>query len=80
MQLPNFMMTVAPIFDRLNHRLLGTPRIATPEFAATTRGKVWNASNARIRRELGWKQSVPLEVSLRDTTETLRENRAKRAA
>jgi dihydroflavonol-4-reductase len=79
-QLPNAMLAAAPFFDRLNRLLLGTPRIMTPEFAATMRGKIWNASNARIKRELGWKQSVPLDVSLNDTMQQIRLNRAKGAA
>ena len=80
MRLPDFMLGAAPIFDRLNHRLLGTPRTVSSEFIATIRGKVWNASNARIKRELGWKPSTSLHDSLRDTMQTLRENRARAAA
>jgi dihydroflavonol-4-reductase len=76
MTMPDLMLSAAPLFDRLNHWMLGTPRIATPEFIATTRGRLWNASNARIKRELGWNQSVTLETSLRDTMDTLRANRS----
>jgi dihydroflavonol-4-reductase len=80
MRIPDFMVGMAPLFDRMNHRVLGTPRIASPEFIATARGNVFNASNARARRELGWTQSITLEQSLRDTMETIRANRAKRTA
>src|SRR5690606_16319905 len=80
MRMPDLMMGVAPLFDRVNHRLMGTPRIASPEFLATARGHIFNASNARAKRELGWTQSISLEQSLRDTMETIRENRARRAA
>lgn len=80
MRMPDSMMSVAPLFDRVNHRLLGTPRIASPDLIATARGNIFNASNARAKRELGWTQSIPLEQSLRDTMETIKANRAKRAA
>jgi dihydroflavonol-4-reductase len=80
MRMPNLMIGAAPLFDRVYHRLLGTPRIASPEFLATARGNIFNASNARAKRELGWTQSIPLEQSLRDTMETIKANRAKRAA
>jgi dihydroflavonol-4-reductase len=80
MMLPDFMLAVAPLFDRLNHRLLDTPRSVSFEYLATTKGKIYNASNQRIKRELGWTQSAPLEVSLKDTMEQIRLNRAKRAA
>jgi dihydroflavonol-4-reductase len=75
MSMPDFMLPLAPFFDRLNHTFLGTPRIVTPEFIATTRGKIWNASSARIKRETGWKQSVSLEQSLKDTMNTIRKIR-----
>ncbi|HEX5779033.1 MAG TPA: hypothetical protein VFY21_09335 [Xanthobacteraceae bacterium] len=76
MRLPDFMLAMAPIFDRFNRRMLGTPLTVSSEFVATIWGKVWNASAARIKHELGWTQSV----SLRDTMQTPRENRARAAA
>jgi dihydroflavonol-4-reductase len=79
MTLPGFMEPLGPFFDRLNHRMPGTPRILTPEFVATIRGKIWNASNARIKRELGWTQAVPIDASLKDTMQAIRSNRASRA-
>ena len=80
MMLPDFMLAIAPLVDRVNHRLLGTPRSVSFEYLSTAKGKIYNASNDRIKRELAWKQSVPLEVSLKDTVEQIRLNRAKRAA
>jgi dihydroflavonol-4-reductase len=72
MAMPAALMRFAPILDRLNHRLLGTPRTITPELAATLSGRVWNASSARARSVLGWRESVGMEESLRDTLEALR--------
>jgi dihydroflavonol-4-reductase len=80
MQMPGFVLAIAPIFDRLNHWTLGTPRIVSPELIATFRGKIWNASSARIKRELGWRQAVPIEASLKDTIDNLRAIRSRRAA
>lgn len=78
--IPNLMMGAAPFFDWVNHKLTGSPRVMTPELIATVRGKRWNASNARIKRELGWQQATPLETSLRDMIEMIRVNRAARSA
>ena len=78
--IPTFMMGAAPFFDWLNHKLTGSPRVMTPELISTVRGKIWNASNARIKRELGWSQTIPIETSLRDMIETIKTNRAARAA
>ncbi len=78
MALPNFVLPAVPTIDRLSHRLLGTPRVMTPELVASLRGRVWNCSNARIKRELGWRQSVPLRQSLADTIAVLRARGAGR--
>lgn len=80
MTLPDFALAAAPFFDRLNHRLLDSPRLLTAELVATLRGKVWNASNERAKRELGWRQAIPLETSLRDTIEILKACRASKGA
>ena len=37
----------------------------------------WTMSNERARRELGWRQEVPLEQSLADTAATFRRLRAR---
>ncbi|MPZ17393.1 MAG: NAD-dependent epimerase/dehydratase family protein [Luteitalea sp.] len=76
MTMPDFMLGVVPLFDRLNHRLLGSPRVMIPELLATVRGRIWNASNERAKRELGWRQEVSLETSLRDTMDVLKQHRA----
>ncbi|MPY89711.1 MAG: NAD-dependent epimerase/dehydratase family protein [Luteitalea sp.] len=80
MTLPDFMLPAAPFFDRLNHRRVGSPRVLVPELIATLRGKIWNASNERAKRELGWRQEIPLEASLRDTMNVLKRRRASKAA
>mgnify|MGYP003946806897 CR=1 FL=1 len=72
--LPGFMGPALPLFDAVNHRVLRTPRIATPDTIATAvSGKVFNASSARARRELGWSARVPIEQSLRETVAQLRQ-------
>jgi hypothetical protein len=77
--LPAVANQLAPFFDWLNHKTLGTPRTLGREFAAAVSGKVWTMSNARAKRELGWRQSIPLEQSLADTMATLRQLRGQRA-
>jgi dihydroflavonol-4-reductase len=78
--IPDFMIGAAPFFDWLSHKLMGAPRVLSPELIATVRGKIWNASNARIKRELGWTQSIPLETSLRDMMQAIHDRWEKRAA
>lgn len=80
MRLPDSLLVFSPLIDGLNYRLLGTPRIGAVDYVATNKGRINNPSNARIKRELGWTQSIPFEVSLKDTMAQIRENRAKRAA
>jgi dihydroflavonol-4-reductase len=70
--LPRVLEPVMPFFDWLNHKLTGAPRVVTPELVATLRNRIWNASNARIKRELGWRQAVPLETSVREMMEEIR--------
>jgi len=77
MGLPVFMARTLPLFDRLNHRMFGTPRVATPELIATAvSGRHWNVSSARAQAELGWAPAIPLERSLRDTMDAIRARRA----
>jgi len=78
MKMPTAMAPMLPFFDRLNHRLLGSPLVMTPEMIATFRGRIWNASNARAKREFGWQPTVSLEDSLRDTVATIRARDAQR--
>jgi dihydroflavonol-4-reductase len=75
--IPDFAVGLAPFFDRLNARLLGSQRILTPELVAALKGKVFNASNARAKTELGWQAAIPLEQSLADTMATIRALRRK---
>lgn len=73
MTLPHLIAPVLPLYDALSHRFFGTPRIATPEVVASgVSGKIWNASSARAKRELGWAPKVSFEQSLVDTLAVLR--------
>jgi dihydroflavonol-4-reductase len=78
--LPDFAMRLGPFFDRLNARMLGTPRVMRSELLQSIAGKEWTMSNARAKTELGWRPEIPPEQSLADTMRTLRELRALRAA
>ena len=70
--IPDFAVGLAPFFDWMNAKLLGAPRLLTPEFVASVRGKLFKATNARAKEELGWRQQVPLEQSLADTMSAIR--------
>jgi len=72
MTMPDFMVPLLPWFEKLNQLTLGAPAVGSPEFFATVRGKVWNASNRRIKEVLGWQQTITMEQTLRDTMEVLR--------
>jgi nucleoside-diphosphate-sugar epimerase len=72
---PDGMMALARFFDWLGNRTMGTPRVVAPELLQTMKGKVWAASNARIRSELGWAPTVSLEQSLADTLRQIARNR-----
>jgi dihydroflavonol-4-reductase len=76
MTMPAFMSGAMPWFDWLNHRMLGTPRSATPELMSMFRGRIWNASNGRVKKVLGWRQQVSPSQCLRDTIEVLRARQA----
>lgn len=65
--IPQMMNGSLPFFDAMNHKLMGTPRTITREMVGTMSGKIWNASNARAKQELGWKQEISLRESLADT-------------
>jgi nucleoside-diphosphate-sugar epimerase len=78
--LPRLLVPTLPIYDRVCHRLLGTPRIATPEVVATSvSGLWWNISSQRARVELGWAPTVSFEQSLRETLQVLRDRAAATA-
>jgi len=72
MTLPNFMLGTMVFFDKLNHLVLRTPLMLSPEFMATMKGKSWNFSNQRIKDTLGWQQQFSLEQSLRDTIDEIK--------
>jgi dihydroflavonol-4-reductase len=78
MALPDAMIPLVPLFDWLNGKTLGTPRIASPDLLATLRGRRWNASNRRADEVLGWRPRISLEQSLRDTMAEIRVRRAAR--
>ena len=69
------MTLLFPLFDWMNAKTLGTPRIANPDLIASIRGRRWNASNRRARDVLGWEPRISLEQSLRDTMGELRKHR-----
>lgn len=70
--IPDFALGLVPLFDGLGARLLGSPRVLTPEFVATIKGKVFNMSNTRAKAELGWQPEIPLEQSVADTMAAIR--------
>jgi len=77
--LPDAMTLLFPLFDWMNAKTLGTPRIANPDLIASIRGRRWNASNRRARDVLGWEPRISLEQSLRDTMGEVRKHREQRA-
>jgi dihydroflavonol-4-reductase len=77
--LPDFMMPLAPVFDLLNAATLGTPRTISAKWAASIRGKSFNASNRKAREVLGWAPAVSLSQSVADTMAELL-SRAKKPA
>ncbi len=70
--LPDWLLPAVPLVDRLNTRLLGTPRTAPPEMIAMMRGRRYNASNQRAKEVLGWRPAIGLAESLADTMAALR--------
>jgi hypothetical protein len=70
--IPDSLIALGPFFDWLNHKLLGAPRTFQSDMVSAAKGKLWNVSNERAKRILGWRQQVPFEQSLADTMATLR--------
>lgn len=70
--LPSFMLTALPLLESLASRFMGVPRSMTPEMAGMLKGRVWNISNEKSRRELGWSPQFSVKQSLADTIEALR--------
>ncbi len=74
--LPGVLTPVLPAVDALNARAFGMPRSITPDLAGTLSGRLWNVSNAKIRRELGWEPQISLRDSLADTMAAVRASQA----
>ena len=72
MTMPNFMLGISGMFDKINNLFFGTPMIVLPELMATLKGKIWNLSNQRSKDVLGWQQKISLEQSLKDTIGVIR--------
>ncbi|UCF38169.1 MAG: NAD-dependent epimerase/dehydratase family protein [Acidobacteriota bacterium] len=71
MVLPDALLPLVPIFDRISHRIQGTPRVMTRELIHSLRGKEWKLDTGKAKRELGWRPQVSLRQSLADTLEAL---------
>jgi dihydroflavonol-4-reductase len=71
-QIRNLALGLAPLFDAMNARLLGSPRVMTPELVASIKGKSFRVSTERASAELGWRPEIPLEHSLADTMHAIR--------
>lgn len=70
--LPDFLTPVMPFLELVSSRALGTPRMLTPEFAESIQGRLFSASNARARAELGWSPGIPIRQSLADTISAIK--------
>lgn len=69
--LPDFMLPMMPLYDWFSHVAFGTARTLTQELNASLRGRFWKLSNARATRELGWRPTIPLARSVKDTFDVL---------
>lgn len=76
MTLPDFILPILPAFEWLSSKMLDAPRMATPEFIASIRGRMFSVSNRRARDELGWQPQYTLKQSLAETIATLRAMRS----
>lgn len=72
MTVPASFAPLMPWLDGVNSWLHGRPRAVTPELADLMRGRIWNPSNAKLKRELGWLPRIGLRQSLADTLQALR--------
>jgi len=73
--LPDVLLGSLPMFDALNSKLLGSARFITKEGVDSIRGRVYNVSSERAKRDLGWERAFPLPESLKDTIVAIREIR-----
>lgn len=72
MTLPAFVLPALPFLDTLNSLVSKSPKSMTPELAGMLKGRVWNVSNEKIRREIGWSPKISIKQSLADTISTIR--------
>ncbi len=72
MLLPDLILSAAPALDWAGSKLLGTSRLVSRDLVRTMRGKMTKVSTARAKRELGWHQSIPIDVSLSQTMAAIR--------
>jgi dihydroflavonol-4-reductase len=69
---PDLLLEAGPVLDWARSRIFGGARLITREIVATMRGKVTKVDTARAKAELGWHQSVPIDVSLAETMTAIR--------
>jgi hypothetical protein len=50
-QIPSFALGLAPFFDAMNARLLGSPRVMTPELVTSIKDSI-----ERAEADLGWRR------------------------
>lgn len=72
MTLPAFVLPALPFLDTLNSLVSKSPKSMTAELAGMLKGRVWNVSNEKIRREIGWSPKISIKQSLADTISTIR--------
>lgn len=72
MTLPPFMMPALPFMDTVSSMISGSPKSVTPELAGMLKGRVWNVSNEKIRREIGWAPQISIKQSLAATISAIR--------
>jgi dihydroflavonol-4-reductase len=77
--LPNAAARAVNMFDWLNGKMLGAPRVYTTEAALQTVGRQNTGSNQRAKAELGWTPEIPFEQSLRETMAALKNFAAERS-
>lgn len=74
--MPDFALGIMPLVDKVNAMVLGSPRIATADGVSTLKGKVYNFTTRRVKDELGWRQAISQEQTLRDTMAAIRARRS----
>ncbi len=72
MTLPPFVLAALPLLDTINSLVSKAPKSMTPELAGMLKGRVWNISNEKINREIGWSPEISIKQSLADTISSIR--------